>query len=221
MVNSLAGTSPYKLWSFSTTSTVRCVNCHGDPRKAKVASPPPAGSDLAPHAATTIVAADGTQLNRGLLIQPYRDRILKGPADVYAAQDSALCLVCHKQAPFTDMSGNQRIDTNFRYHGKHIASLRNKGAVIGDIDTANAGRGNAICSECHFRIHSTATRNDFRTTVPQTGTDGGLVLFAPNVTKSNRTGTAFTNKLEWSRSGPSSGTCALSCHGKDHTGLSY
>jgi hypothetical protein len=151
-----------------------------------------------------------------LLIKPYRDRVLKGPADVYAAVDSALCLVCHKQAPFTDVSGNQRVDTNFRYHGKHVASLRNKGAVAGDIDTPNAGLGNAICSECHFRIHSTASRNDFRTTVPQTGTDGGLVLFAPNVTTSTKTGL-----VDWTKTGARSGTCAVNCHGKEHEPKSY
>lgn len=214
MANSLAGTSPYKLWVFTIGSTVRCVNCHGDPRK--VAAWPAAGSDLAPHAVPSVVAADGTQLNRGLLLQPYRDRILKGPADFYNSTDSALCLGCHKEAPFVDVSGNARTDTNFRLHGKHVSSLRNKGAGIGDIDTAGAGRGNAICSECHFRIHSTSSVNDFRTGTLQTGTDAGLVIFAPNVGKSST-----TNTISWTRTGTSSGTCAITCHGQDHEPKSY
>lgn len=216
MADSLAGTSPYKLWNFTTGSTVRCVNCHGDPRKATPADPPAPGSDLAPHAATSVVAADGTQLDRGILLQPYRDRALKGPADTYAAVDSALCLVCHKQAPFVAVGASVRTDTNFRYHGKHVSSIRNKGAVIGDIDKPNAGRGNALCSECHYRIHSTASRNDFRGTSQQTGTDGGLVIFAPNVTGDYNSG-----QVDWTRTGTQSGTCTLTCHGKDHDGKSY
>jgi hypothetical protein len=192
------------------------VNCHGDPRKVASGTPPEAGSDLAPHAVATVVAADGTQLNRGLLLQPYRDRILTSPTAAYDAQDSALCLVCHKQAPFVDTSGDARTDTNFRYHGMHVAELDGKGAGLGDIDTPGAGRGNAICSECHYRIHSTSSRNDFRTSPLQTGTDGGLVLFSPNVT-----GTDSPSTLDWTRTGANSGTCTLRCHGEGHSGESY
>jgi len=216
MTNSLAGTSPYKLWNFTVGSTIRCVNCHGDPRKVGTGTTPDAGSDLAPHAVPSVVATDGTQLNRGLLLQPYRDRALKGPADRYTAQDFALCLSCHKEAPFTDVSGNPRTDTNFRLHGKHVASIRNQGAGLGDIDTAGAGRGNAICAECHYRIHSTTSRNDLRTSPLQTGTDGGLVVFAPNVV-----GTGTPSRVDWTRSGSSGGSCTLRCHGQGHTSESY
>ncbi len=90
MAGSLAGTSPYKLWNFTTDSTVRCVNCHGDPGKFDATTPPAAGSDLAPH----------TSQFRSLLIQGYRDRELKGRYEAYAAADFALCYVCHAEAPF-------------------------------------------------------------------------------------------------------------------------
>ncbi len=39
MALSLAGTSPYKLWSFETDETVRCLNCHGDSDLANPATP--------------------------------------------------------------------------------------------------------------------------------------------------------------------------------------
>ena len=204
MANSLSGTSPYKLWTFSTDSTVRCVNCHGDYRKADPAAPPAAGSDLAAH----------TSRYRGLLIQAYRDRDLKPYTEPYAAQDFALCYVCHAEAPFTDSSGNDRSDTNFRYHGLHLRGIRNRGSLDGDIDTASAGRGNAICAECHFRTHSTAFAGDFRTSTRQTGTNAGLVNFAPNVT-------SWDGYVDWTRSATKSGTCTLTCHGYSHEDKSY
>jgi hypothetical protein len=167
MANSLSGTSPYKLWTFSTDSTIRCVNCHGDYRKADPAAPPGAGADLAPH----------TSRYRGLLIQGYRDRDLKPVTEPYAAQDFALCLVCHAEAPFTDVSGSARSDTNFRYHGKHLLGIRNRGNLDGDIDTANAGRGNAICAECHFPpLDRLRRRLPDR---PATGTEAGSSTSPP------------------------------------------
>ena len=100
--------------------------------------------------------------------------------------------------------------------GSTSPAWRNEGDGPGDIDTAGAGRGNAICAECHYRIHSTSSRNDFRTGTLQTGTDGGLVLFAPNVT-----GAGAPSEIEWTRTGVSGGTCTLRCHGKDHTAELY
>jgi hypothetical protein len=81
--NSLAGTSPYKLWSFTTDSTIRCVNCHGDYRKFDTTTPPAAGSDLAPHA----------NAYRGNLMQNYRDRELKPYTEPYQSGDFALCFM--------------------------------------------------------------------------------------------------------------------------------
>ena len=127
MANSLAGTSPYKLWSFSTGSTIRCVNCHGDYRKFDTTTPPAAGSDLAPHASQY----------RGNLMQNYRDRDLKPFTEPYRSNDFALCYLCHAEAPFSDGSGSNRADTNFRYHGLHLTGIRNRGSLDGDIDTAD------------------------------------------------------------------------------------
>ena len=216
MANSLAGSSPYKLWNFTVGGTVRCVNCHGDPRKVVAGAPPAAGSDLAPHAVPTVVAADGTQLNRGLLLQPYRDRVLKGAGEAYDPQDSALCLVCHAEGPLKSMNTDPNPDTNFSLHGKHIAGISREGSGGRDIDTPGAGQGNALCSECHYRIHSTSSRNDFRTPTPQTGTDSGLVIFAPNVIA-----TGTPSKIDWTRTGTNRGSCTLRCHGKGHSAETY
>ena len=203
MANSLSGTSPYKLWAFSTGSTVRCLNCHGDYRKLDTADPPPPGSDLAPH----------TSRNRGNLIAEYRDRDLKPFTEPYRSSDFALCYVCHAEAPFTDSSGSNRTDTNFRFHGLHLTEIRNRGTIDGEIDTTNAGRGDALCAECHFRIHSNAGGGDFRSE-PQTGTGAGLVNFAPNVSQD-------VGVVDWTRTGTRTGTCTLTCHGYTHEDKSY
>lgn len=196
---SLDGTSPYKQWNFATNSTIRCVNCHGDPQKYNATTPPAAGSDLAPH----------TSQFRGILIQGYKDRVLRTATEAYGAADFALCYVCHAEEPFTNSPSTR---TNFRYHRLHSLGLMGAGDNAStDINTAGAGQGNAICAECHFRIHSTALR---------TGTQGAytrLVNFAPNVTASTDRGV-----LEFApRSGTTSGTCTLTCHGQDHNPKTY
>ncbi len=116
MAASLAGSSPFKQWNFSTTSTIRCLNCHASSARFDAAAPQAgageiaAGADLPAH----------TSANRGILLQNYRDRVLKGPLEAYDANDFALCYTCHAEAPFADISGNARADTNFRYHGFHV-----------------------------------------------------------------------------------------------------
>ena len=217
LANSLAasGTSPYKLWSWQPTSTIRCVNCHADSRMADAAPAPPqsalaASADLPVHASP----------QRGILIQPYQDRLLNGPIEPYAAADFALCYVCHSEAPFVDQTGQVRdglngtaADTNFRYHGLHLSNpdvMRDRGFPGTDIDTPGYGSGFAICAECHFRIHSSAFPADGRTPGPR------LVNFAPNVTAP--TG----GTLDWQPlSGSSPGTCTLKCHGAPHNNVEY
>ena len=76
-----------------------------------------------------------------------------------------------------------------------------------------AGRGDALCAECHFRVHSNATGGDFRTE-PQSGTRAGLVNFAPNVTQN-------VGVVDWTRTGTRTGTCTLTCHGYNHEDASY
>jgi predicted CXXCH cytochrome family protein len=193
---SLSGTSPYKLWDFTTGSTVRCLNCHGDPRAFDATNPPAAGSDLAPHSSQ----------NRGILIQPYRDRILKSSGEPYAAADSALCLVCHAEEGFVSSSSSA---TNFRLHQVHLTGIGGKGDGGTDIDTPGAGQGNAVCAECHFRIHGTALAYQV-----DDRSNPRLVNFAPNVLPAGGT-------LRWTPMGIGAGSCTLTCHGYDHVSKTY
>ena len=192
MAASLAGTSPFKQWNFLVGDTVRCVQCHADPSRFSPSAPPAAGSDLAPHAS----------VNRGILFQPYADRILKDSAEAYDASDFALCFVCHSEAPFRDATGSPRTDTNFQYHGLHVSGIEGKGAAGTSIDQSGDGRGDATCAECHFRIHSTALAY-------RTGDRGNarLVNLAPNV---------VAGATAWTATGIASGSCALTCHGAPH-----
>lgn len=196
MTDSLNGTSPYKQWAFTTASTVRCSNCHASYTKYNLTTPPAAGSDLPPH----------TSQYRGVLLQNYKDRVLKTSASAYAAADFALCYLCHGETPFRNETSTQ---TNYRFHGFHTFKLTGMGSGGTDIDTAGAGQGNAICAECHFRIHSTTYKDG-----AQTLTGTRLVNFAPNVLPSGST-------RSWTSTGTGTGTCTLTCHGVSHSNWSY
>lgn len=196
MVSSLTGTSPYKLWNFGTGDTIRCLNCHGDYRLANPASPPPANALLAPH----------TSVNPGLLMNNFRDRLLKSSGENYAASDFALCYQCHSEAPFADTTADPRDDTNFRFHGFHLNDIADIGSGGTDITNPGDGQGNALCSECHFQSHgqeANARGNE---------SGAGLVNFAPDVQPNS------VGSLKWD---PSVQTCDLTCHGADHIAASY
>ncbi len=195
MANSLSGTSPFKLWNFTPTSVIRCVNCHGDPALADPASPPPANALLSPH----------TSANRAILMSPYRDRQLKSSAEGYSASDFALCYQCHSEAPFLSAFGAYRTDTNFRLHGFHLNRIAGIGTPGTDINSPGAGNGNAICSECHFNVHGDTTN------VYGNPSGQHLVQFAPDVI-------AIGDAPLYD---PVYQSCTLICHGVDHDGYSY
>ena len=208
MAASLSGTSPYKLWSFSTSSTIRCTNCHGAPASIADPSPSPApgpGTRIDTHVSS----------NPGILLGNYRDQLLHVRDDSYTALEFQLCYLCHAEAPFTTANKDPQSDTNFPLHGLHVAYLQGEGVSTNqDIDAAGAGAGNAVCAECHFRIHSTASVDDLRTGTLQTGDDAGLAVFAPNVQPNGGT-------LSWARDGSGSGSCTLTCHGESHGAAQY
>jgi predicted CXXCH cytochrome family protein len=212
MAWSLANSSPYKQWNFQVGGTVRCVNCHGDPRKLTYGTPPlpqlpgvdattGAGADLAPHSSQF----------RGLLIQNYRDRELMGPLEKYDAANFALCYVCHAEKAFVDSSSST---TSFFDHGHdmHLTKLIEHGSSSStSIDVLDAGQGNAICSECHFRTHGTALAYRVGDT-----SNPRLVNFAPNVKP--RGGVNGVLKFTKTATG---GTCTLICHGEPHDNEEY
>jgi predicted CXXCH cytochrome family protein len=206
MTNGLVGTSPYKLWDLTTGSTVRCLNCHAD--SAKVSQDP----GISPRPGTNLPTQDASlpdhaSQNRGILILPYRDRTLKSSFEGYAAADFALCYACHAEAPFVDATGNVQSETNFRYHGLHVSALQNRGSGGTSIDATGGGQGDAVCAECHFRIHGTALA-----VKPGDANNARLVNFAPNVD---------TGSGGWASTGVGSGTCALTCHGYVHSSRAY
>jgi predicted CXXCH cytochrome family protein len=193
--NSLAGGL---LWQFTTASTIRCSNCHGNYRL--IGNPPTLNSPepqvrLAPHSSPY----------RGLLIANYRDRDLKPRNEAYASTDFTLCFLCHSPAPFSDGSGNPRADTNFRLHGLHLTGIATEGSgsASRDIDVPGGGQGNAICAECHYRVHGTATAP-----WPANQNYSRGVNFAPDVQPLLGQPAPLWSPADW--------TCSLACHGAPH-----
>lgn len=192
MTASLTGKSDFKLWKFAVTDTVRCSNCHAAGAKAE--GP---GQVLAPHSSP----------NRGILIAPYRDRNLLPETATVDLGRFALCFTCHTDVPFKSQTIS---GTNYRYHYVHIAEVNGGGTNSGSIDDPGAGKGHALCAECHFRLHST------KNAVAGQAIDGSrLVNFSPNVEPVN-------GVLKWTpRNGSTPGTCTLKCHGATHRGTAY
>jgi len=189
MTASLAGPSPYKLWNFTVDSTIRCSNCHASSAKFTLTAPTTAADgDLPPH----------TSQFQGILLQNYQDRVLKSGNAAYNNADFALCFMCHTNTPFAS-SGGGGGSTNFNLHGYHTAALGRSGTTTPSIDTSGAGNGNALCAECHFRLHGiTANLNGTQTI------DGSrLVNFSPNI----------SGARVWDRTNRS---CNLTCHGQSH-----
>jgi hypothetical protein len=195
MTANLAGTAPGKLWTFTTASTVRCVNCHA----TSALDNPAADAQMDTHAS----------VNRGILLRNYRDRTLKTAGAVYAPADFALCYLCHAEGPMVSTGGSTRTDTYFRWHGRHVAAIGGNGSGGTDIDVAGAGQGNAVCAECHFRLHGSSFPVNGQTPASR------LVNFAPNVLP-------YNGNLQFVVRTPTTlGSCTLTCHGKEHNALSY
>ena len=208
MAASLAGTSPYKIWDFQTTATIRCANCHAN--------------DATPSTPASEVLPNHTSANRGILLRPYRDRELLGATETYAASNFALCYACHAEGPFVDSSSTA---TRFALHAYHTSDpdLKEWGSGGTDIDTAGGGQSNTVCAECHYRLHSTTFK------VGDQDVNGArLVNFAPNVeswTEYDLDGSVRrVTPPTWSQRAEDQGgggTCTLVCHGKVHDHLGY
>ena len=196
MNDSLTGPSPYRQWTLSLSSVISCANCHSNYQRFNLVNPPSANASSPLHASNT----------GGILRQNYRNRVLKVAGEAYKDSDFALCFMCHSNTPFANQTSTA---TNFSLHGKHLGTLRSWRGVPGTIDTPGAGDGIAICSECHFRQHSTS----FPAGTQQI--DGSrLVSFAPNVAPNG------TTPITWTRGATGGGSCTLTCHGHSHSSWS-
>ena len=135
----------------------------------------------------------------------------------YRSADFALCYVCHGEAPFgpanAATAAEAALETNFPLHSEHLNLLTNRGDKGTDIDKAGDGQGNAICAECHFRLHSTTYK---------VGTQdvGGtrLVNFAPDV----QPYPLVNGVISWTpKTATAPASCTLTCHGVDHDARTY
>jgi hypothetical protein len=194
-------------WDITSTSTISCTACHG--------SSAGAGDS---HAST----------HRGILRWNYQDRVLNTAGVAYAGTDFTLCWQCHSQGPFTltksgttwSASDETSGATNFSYlhtfHASQIADVNDNASAGTDIDVSGDGNGNAVCAECHFRLHSTADVVSGQNL--NSGNKSRLVNFAPNVMSVDGGGTPVTWVM---KNGATPGSCTLTCHGYTHTDSQY
>ncbi|MEI6624057.1 MAG: cytochrome c3 family protein, partial [Actinomycetes bacterium] len=138
MAQSLAaptGGTTGKIFTFALTDTVRCTNCHSNPRPTPVVTLP-----VSPGADATVHVSP----NRGILAAAYQDRVLNttlSPGNGWAGINTvrpqlALCFTCHGSP------NNYSQYSNFVYHSLHLQGLPpNGGSQNSDIDTLGAGGG--------------------------------------------------------------------------------
>lgn len=213
MALSLSGTSPYKLWDMSPTSTVRCENCHATNAVNDTPGATQNPGQLSPNHVST---------NAGILIRNYRGQKLNtrpssNSPQNYIDGDYALCFTCHTNTPYLPVGGST-LATNFRYHRLHVSGIYNQGTVNKgtNINKDGDGAGNAICAECHFRLHSTATELNAATRSQNQALDGRrLVSFSPNVQPDQN------GRLEYVIGSNGTVSCYLLCHGQDHSPKTY
>lgn len=173
---------------YTTDSQIYCSSCHSC---SETTSP---------------VGAHGSEFPF-ILKANYRFGLKEtSPSDNYDANDFAICYGCHRSEPYEDVTGQQRLDSNFRFHGLHLRLLYNDPAsgLEGGILTPGAGKGNAVCRECHYNPHGSGNER--------------LVNFAPNVLGPN----GEIGGANWSlKTEETSGTCYLKCHGYIHNPKTY
>ncbi|MFZ5441821.1 MAG: cytochrome c3 family protein [Myxococcota bacterium] len=195
---SLAGGSG--LPHLTTSSVIACADCHNNdalPRTVTTVSSYTGALPKGPHGAAS----------PGLLRAPYRLTLKpRATANDYAANDFALCFICHAPAPFATTSESTRADTSFRLHGMHLNKLFDKGSGGTDINTPGAGQGNAVCRECHFNTHGTRGAPWSTNATYARG-----VNFSPNVQ-----GPSGSGQPSWA-----AGSCRLRCHGTNHNPETY
>ncbi|MCI0584018.1 MAG: hypothetical protein L0227_14235 [Chloroflexi bacterium] len=145
---------------------------------------------LSPHTLDSLVSDGCGTCHRShaasdgkLLAASYRTE-LKPVGEVNQRSEFALCFTCHEPEPF-EAAGTG--GTNFDLHAAHVAAMPDD--------------GNAVCAECHYRLHATSAEAGSK-----------LVGFAPNV---------VTVPLVPPWSGTVTRSCTLTCHGYVHADAGY
>ena len=203
MAWSLANTSPYKQWNFTIGSTVRCVNCHGDPREVR--------RDASQRGATggRDLGAAHEPVPRDPHPELPRPRP-EGPA--------ARCTTPPTSPSATSATPRQPfVSSNSHQHGvrrprpPRVGHRRRRARAALTSTPPGQGGGNALCAECHFRTHGTAQAyNAGDRSNPR------LVNFAPNVQPfPDASGVIRFTKTA------TGGSCTLVCHGKAHDAEGY
>ncbi len=207
--NQSANLAEQLLGGLTTTSTLKCTDCHNNEATADAQGPASNSTQKpkGPHGSTNPTirrAAYWTSLT--------------GPGRPFNPANFALCYLCHNSSKHTARRWDDGATTNFYddINGKdnlHWVHL---------VDRADKAR--ATCKNCHYNVHSNVTASNTQYRIdgtlyptPPTGVHTHLVNFSPDVLPlGSRT------KPEWWMSTTSrERRCYLSCHGSEMNGYQY
>jgi len=191
----------------TTSSTIRCTDCHNSDATDGTPGPVVDSPTLTqgPH------GSDNALILRANFTTDYSN-------GGWSNDNAALCFLCHDQGRLLSRKWDDGARTNFyQDNGKdnlHWHHLSNKNVT-------------SSCLSCHFDIHSnrTASNTQYRygssgnwniCDKPPAGVKTHLVNFAPDVQANN------FSKPRW-QINTSNGTrrCDVSCHGKEMDGENY
>ncbi|MEQ1690309.1 MAG: cytochrome c3 family protein [Gemmatimonas sp.] len=181
--------TPYAL---STSSTVRCTDCHNSNAYGTT------GGKVVPLASTA--SGPHGSNNQSILRANYRSTL--GVSN-YNRTNFALCYLCHSESALLGSSTNfyDNIDGKGNLHELHLRDRVDKTG--------------AICKSCHYNIHSNVAAantqynvNGVVTMLPPTDRTTRLINFHPNIRKIG----SRTLPEWWFNSSTRERRCYVQCH---------
>lgn len=205
--NQSANLAAQLLGGLTTTSTIRCTDCHNNQATANAVGPASnsAASPKGPHGSTHAAIRRGAYQATYLAAQ--------GPT-AYNRANFELCFLCHDPARLVEA---RRFDDNPPARTNFFDDVNGKDNLheIHLVDRVDKTR--ATCKNCHFNVHGNRTANNTQYNVngtvfssPPAAFKTHLIHFSPDVTPIG----GRARPEWWINTGTRERRCYLACHGE-------